>query len=805
MIVNNKNTEHETPCFHCGDECTSKKISIAEKYFCCHGCKTVYEILNENDLCDYYTLNQNPGIEQKKTIRKDTFAFLENEDIKKKLIQFTDGKQTQLTLYLPQIHCSSCLWLLENIQVLNKGIIHSTVNFSKKELFISFNEQSTTLRAIVETLTRIGYEPHLSLQEVTSNQIHPIDRTRWYKIGVAGFCFGNIMMISLTEYLSINNAIESDIKFFFQTVTVLLSLPVLFYAASEFFASAWSGIKSKYLNIDFPIALALLITFTRSIYEIISGVGNGYLDSMAGIVFFMLIGRWLQSRTYQRISFDRDYKSFFPIALNVIKDGNIVPTEISQIKMNDVIQIHSNEIIPVDAMLSKGTAKIDYSFVSGESLPTQIHVGEMIYAGGKQLSALIELVVMKEVSQSYLTNLWNNTVFHKKQSKQRNTYDAIAKYFTYFVLVLGAGAGFYWFLQGEVALMWNAFTTVLIIACPCALLLSQNYTNGNILRIFGLNKFYLRAPEVIDNIARINHIVLDKTGTLTHADTSNIRYVGKILDDEIKMTISSLAKQSSHPASKIVFDYLNIRKSYKVENYKEMEGMGIEAWVHEHHIKLGSPAFVGGELFQEKTGTKVVIYVDGTILGEFIISNKYRFGVTTLIDSLKKSFSISLISGDNDTELENIQAMLGNSSHLYFNQSPQEKLNYIEQLQQVEHATVMMIGDGLNDAGALKQSDVGIAVADTKNNFTPSSDGVIDASKLANLDAFIHFAVAGKKIILFSFAVSVVYNVIGLYFAVQGTLSPVIAAILMPCSSISIILLTYGLSEWFSHKYKLST
>jgi Cu+-exporting ATPase len=164
-----------------------------------------------------------------------------------------------------------------------------------------------------------------------------------------------------------------------------------------------------------------------------------------------------------------------------------------------------------------------------------------------------------------------------------------------------------------------------------------------------------------------------------------------------------------------------------------------------------------------------------------------------------------LISGDNDTELENIKAMLGNSSHLYFNQSPQEKLNYIEQLQEVEHATVMMIGDGLNDAGALKQSDVGIAVADTKNNFSPSSDGVIDASKLAKLDAFIQFAVAGKKIILFSFAVSVVYNVIGLYFAVQGTLSPVIAAILMPCSSISIILLTYGLSEWFSHKYKLST
>ena len=227
-------------------------------------------------------------------------------------------------------------------------------------------------------------------------------------------------MMSLADYVVSADVIDPKIDLFFKILSVLLSLPVLFYSATEFFVSAWYGLKNKYLNIDFPVALALAITFIRSIYEITNGAGNGYLDSMAGIVFFMLIGRWLQSRTYQTISFDRDYKSFFPIALNVVKDGIITPTEISKVKEKDIIQVHSNEIIPVDAILSKGNASIDYSFVSGESLPINVNIGEMIYAGGKQLDGLLELMVVKEVSQSYLTNLWNNPIFNKEETIKEN-------------------------------------------------------------------------------------------------------------------------------------------------------------------------------------------------------------------------------------------------------------------------------------------------------------------------------------------------------------------------------------------------
>ena len=790
-------------CYHCGNEVNTTNISIGEKAFCCSGCKMVYEILQSKDLCNYYELNQRPGVVQDKSKRSDKYNFLDNVDIQQKLIHFSNNESSHVTFYLPQIHCSSCLWLLENIHKVNEGIISSRVNFTKKEVFIVFNHHQTSLRGVVESLDGIGYEPYLSLNEIGNEGGSKTDRTRWYKIGIAGFCFANIMMMSLADYFVSENVIDYKIELFFKTISLLLSLPVLFYSATEFFTSAWYGLKNKYLNIDLPVAMALVITFLRSLYEIVNGAGNGYLDSMSGIVFFMLIGRWLQSRTYQTISFDRDYKSFFPIALNVIKDGVIIPTEISKVKVNDVIQVYSNEIIPVDAILSKGNASIDYSFVSGESLPIQVNIGELIYAGGKQLDGLLELVVVKEVSQSYLTNLWNNPVFNKKQPLQHSTYDTIGKYFTYAVLAIGLIAGMYWLNLGETKLMWNAITTVLIVACPCALLLSQNYTNGNILRIFGLNKFYLRSPEIIERLSQITHIVLDKTGTLTQTKGSNVKYSGKVIDQAIQSDIASLLKQSSHPASKLVSAFLNIQDVSEVNDFKETDGQGIEGWVNEKHIKIGSPKFVGGEYYKDKQGTKVIVSIDGIIIGEYIISNKYRFGVSRLIQSLKKKYTLSLISGDNDTELTHIQDLLGKESDVFFNQSPQQKLDYVQELQSKHHLNVMMIGDGLNDSGALKQSDIGIAVADTGNNFTPSSDGVIDSSKLANLNTFIQFAIAGKKIILITFSISAIYNIIGLYFAVQGILSPVVAAILMPCSSITIIALTYGLTEWLSKYYHL--
>lgn len=790
-------------CYHCGDKCLDKSLEQDNKYFCCSGCMMVYNLLNKNELCNYYSLNNNPGASQKNIARKDKFSFLDDATVAAKIISYTNGKQSNVLFYLPQIHCSSCLWLLENLNALNKGIVSSRVNFSKKEVFIVYNEGETNLRRVVETLAAAGYEPHLSLNDLSGNAIVKPNRSRWYKLGVAGFCFANIMMMSLPGYFSGGHKMGNGLDTLFTTIIILLSIPVFFYSASEFFRNAWYGIKNKYLNIDAPVALALVITYVRSFYEIFSGTGNGYMDSMSGIVFFMLVGRWLQDRTNTAISFDRDYKSFFPVAVSKIISGKEIASSLDALKINDIIILHKNELVPADCMLSKGRAVIDYSFVTGESMPVYINPGEMIYAGGRQMGSLIELIVVKEVSQSYLTALWNKNIFSKDEKPVKDLYDTIGKYFTYAVLLIGFAAGAFWWSKGMNQLMWNAFTTVLIVACPCALLLSSNYTRGNILRILGINKLYLRGHNVIDKLCSIDAIVFDKTGTLTQSDKSNITYQGKMLDDEMEIALASLLKQSQHPVAKSVYHFLNVDNTPQPESFKETDGAGIECWINDHHIKAGSAQYVGREKSSASKGAELHISIDNIYYGVFIISNAYRRGISSLIKQLQHKYSVSVLSGDNDAEYENLSAMLGNSNAIFFNKKPIEKLEHIKALQ--EHHQTLMIGDGLNDAGALKQSNVGIAVSDGNGFFTPASDGIIDAASLHILDRLLAFASGSRKIILFSFIVSAVYNIIGLWFAVQGTLSPVIAAILMPCSSVTIIFLTYHLSMYSAWRRGLQT
>jgi len=789
-------------CFHCGDECANKKIEIEGKLFCCEGCKMVYEILNSNNLCGYYDLNTNPGIAQKIKVRADKFSFLDDSAIVQELISFTDGKQTNLTLYLPQMHCSSCLWLLENIHRINEGIISCRVNFMKKEAFVVFNNHETTLRKLVETFTGIGYEPHISLQDINKPDSKKYNRKQLYKIGIAGFCFANIMMMSLPEYFAIGHLFDKQVEGAFRYITLLLSLPVLFYCATDFFVLAWQGLKKKYLNIDAPIALAIAITFCRSLYEIFINHGSGYLDSMSGIVFFMLLGRLVQQQTYQSISFDRDFNSFFPIAVNVKRDNVFVPLPINEIKVDDVIQVYDYEIVPADSILSKGKASIDYSFVSGESLPVHKEVGEIIYAGGKQLGEKLELVVVKEVAQSYLTSLWNKDVFKNKKTQQ-SFIDKVSKYFTIVLLGLSLVAATYWYSQHQTQLMWNTLTTVLIVACPCALLLSSTFTNGNILRILTRNKCYVRHPDVIEDLANVNHIVFDKTGTLTQSKKVEIGYDGYTLSFKDEENIASLLSQSNHPLSIAVLDCLDIAEPPPIKHYKTHIGKGIEGWIDERHIMLGSAAFVQYTGEKKQEGSTLFVKMDGKQVGCFSISNAYRSGFKELLQSLKTDFKVSVISGDNDAELKNLQNVLGRKSDIRFNMKPDEKLAYIKYLQEVKKENVLMIGDGLNDAGALKQSNVGIAITEGSNNFTPASDGILDAAQFSKLHQFIQFAKGSKTIILSSFVLSILYNVIGLYFALQGTLSPLVAAILMPISSVSIILVTYGLSGLLARKYKL--
>jgi P-type Cu+ transporter len=780
-------TTSQTQCYHCGEEVITS-VLFDEKVFCCQGCKSVYSILSKTGLCDYYNLNEAPGTNLKKEIRADKFLFLDDKKIEQKLIQFKNEEQTHITFYLPQMHCSSCLYLLENLHRINTNIISARVNFPAKEVTVVFNHHQLPLSKLAALLSSIGYEPYISLHNLEQKK-PAFPKSLIYQLGVAGFCFANIMLLSFPEYLGFEGD-EKSLQTVFRALNILLALPVLLYSSQPFFESAWKGLRNKFLNIDAPVALAILITFFRSLYEVYYGISAGYFDSMTGIVFFMLVGRVLQNKTYQQLSFDRDYTSYFPIAVTVVKNDEELPVALPDVKVNDTLLIHHDEIIPADGILTRGKALIDYSFVTGEAAPVVKEMGELIYAGGKQTGSNIEILTIKEVAQSYLTQLWNKEDDKKNGEEQNSFVHAVSRWFTWIVLALALAGALYWSFYDSTK-AWNVITTVLIIACPCALLLSHSFTNGNIIRILSNHKLYLRNAQIIEEIAAIDHIVFDKTGTLTSANKQDIEFVGEPLSKEQQQLISSLASQSTHPLSKALVQHLGKVRNNNFVYFNETPGRGIEGIINQNKVVLGSSPIA---IPEQDNRTKVHTVINNEYMGYFVFSNHYREQLQPLVNKLKKDFHLSVISGDSDAELPRLRKMFGAKSKLLFHQQPHQKLSYIQHLQQQDHK-VLMIGDGLNDTGALQQSNVGIAVAEDTNNFTPASDAVLDAKNLHLLPAFIKLCRANKQIIMAAFILSIVYNVVGLFFALQGILSPLVAAILMPSSSISILLITFGSSS----------
>ncbi len=785
-----------TPCYHCGTECESEEIKIDDKFFCCNGCKTVYEILNQHDLCDYYDLESNPG-----TIPSDIqgkYDYLDNESIADKLLDFNDGDTAVINLFIPTIHCSSCIWVLENLDKLKKGVKTTLVNFPKKEVRVTFKIKEVSLREIVELLTSIGYEPYISLED-SSKSSKDQNRTLIYQVALAGFAFGNIMLLSFPEYFEMDEFWLNKFKPFFRILMFAFAVPVVIYSAKDYLISAYLGLRKGILNIDVPIALGILVLFFRSSYEIFSHTGQGYFDSLSGLVFFLLLGKFFQSKTYDFLSFERDYKSYFPIAITKInRDQSHQSIVVNEIEKGDRLLIRNEEIIPVDAILINGNGHIDYSFVTGESDPVQKISGDKLFAGGKQTNGAIEVEALETVVQSYLTQLWSNDIFQDQHTKSiKNITDSISKYFTAVILLIALFAGIYWY-NIDPSTAFQVVSAILIIACPCALALSAPFALGNMLRIFGKNKFYLKNAQVIENIAKIDTLVFDKTGTLTSNKTSEISYSGNELSTDEMAKIKSILKSSNHPLSRRLYEYLPKSEEQPIKNFLEIPGKGLEGTVSESIVKIGSANFLQ---INETSGllTEIFIRIDHELKGKFVFKNAYRQSIKETFESISESYHINILSGDNEGEKLFLSSLLPEESALLFNQKPEDKLTYINDLQK-EAKNIMMLGDGLNDAGALAQSNVGIAISENINVFSPACDGILDASKFEQLPVFLKLSKLTMRIIVISFIISFLYNLIGMYFAVSGSLSPVVAAILMPLSSITVVTFVTLATNFISKK-----
>jgi Cu+-exporting ATPase len=773
----------EETCYHCGDDLNGSTLQQDNHSFCCNGCQMVYSILSENQLDNYYSLERQPGIKPtEKSAQK--YAYLDIDTIRQKLIDFEDEHVIKSTLFIPSIHCSSCIYLLENLHKIHSAVVSVQVNFTKKEASILFRKEELSFSELAELLDRIGYAPNFSAKEKTQQKM---DKTLFYKLGVAGFAFGSIMLWSFPEYLGIED-VNEEFRKFTSYLSFAVSIPVLLYSASEYFISAFKALRAKSLNLDVPITIGIIALYVKSSLAIFQDEGPGYMDSFAGFIFFLLIGKWFQNKTYKALSFERDYTSYFPVAVIKTNQKDEEFVEIETLKIGDSIRIRNEEIIPCDCEVIAGEAHIDYSFVTGESIPVTKRRGDLVFAGGKQLGSSIELKVLKASSRSHLTQLWDGSSKRNNESKSLKTQDRVSRYFIGIVLIIASLSALGWAFVAPNRIM-EIITAILIVACPCALALSVPFTFGNVMRLLGRKGLYLRNVSVIENMNECTDIVFDKTGTLTTGSAGKITYQGKHLTVLQIQVILNATHSSTHPLSQGVFHYLknkHVFQKLELNDFEEISGKGIRGNKEGYLFKIGSADF----LQIEKSDETVVHFAwNDEHIGSFYFEAELRADLQEMIYELNKKYSIHVVSGDNPKDEVILKSIFPSNVHYVFNQSPLDKKAYIQALQKQNRKTIM-IGDGLNDSGALMEAEVGIAVSENVFRFTPASDAIIEADSLKQLPQLFSISHFGKTVLKVCLVFSLLYNTIGLSFAISGQLTPLVAAILMPISSITVVILS---------------
>ena len=703
------------------------------------------------------------------------------------------------------------MWLLENLFQLKAGLGQSQVNFPRNEVSITFENAKVQLSEVVALLASLGYEPDLKLSDLSRRPANRVARRLWLQLGIAGFAFGNIMLFSISSYLGLNNLDGPSFRTLFGYGSLLLALPVFFYSAADYWRSAWVSLRQRLLTIDVPIAAGLAALFGQSIYEVVAGRGEGYFDSLAGLLFFLLCGKLFQQKTFDRLTFDRDYRSFFPLSIARRKGSAEEPVALSQLQVGDRLAIRNGELLPADSLLIEGPAVIDYSFVTGESEPVEKKPGDYLYAGGRQIGGALEVETVKSVSQSYLTSLWDQEAFRKERGESLNTLtNRYSQRFTKIVVAVAIGAAAFW-AWNDPSRSLKAFTSVLIVACPCALALAGPFALGSAQRVLARRKVFLKNTHVLETLARVDTVVFDKTGTLTAAGAGSVVFQGPPLAEAEERWVYSMTRHSTHPYAARIGAALAPRHSPEsVRAFREIAGCGMQGAAEGKEIWMGSAEWLRSRkvvlpesrvpgLALNLPGSLVHVAFDGRYRGCYALAGALRPQTAELLAALSAQCGLALLSGDSGQERERFRALFGQSAHLLFNQSPIHKLEFIRQLQQ-SGQTVMMVGDGLNDSGALRQSDVGVAVIESMSAFSPASDIILGADLVPRLHEMLRFSKQAVRVVRLSFLISSLYNLVGISIAARGLLSPVVCAILMPLSSVTVVAFACGATSWLGRK-----
>ena len=759
-------------CIHCDQVVTKaffadskEKEDLKVGPFCCQGCLSVYNLLNQKGLEDYYRIKENSKIFKKRNavdLKEVFFSYLDDSAFLKEYSYKNYNNESSMDFYLEGIHCLACLWLIEKLPTFLPGVTSSKLNMEKSVVTVSLNETGH-FASIAREFNNLGYRPHPLKKNHDSSELKiKENRSTLLKIGIAGAAAGNIMLYSVSNYAGAGGQYEQ----IFNLITVLFAIPVLTYCSYPFYRSSWNSLKNKTLSIDVPISLALIMGAVMGLYNLLKGIPENYFDSLTALVFLLLLSRYFLKVIQEKGLSVSDLHFFYQgeSVLKIDEDGHTREIHPRFISIGDVLKISANQIIPADGIVIQGESYLNNSLLSGESRPDFIQKNTHVYSGTLNISNEILIRVEKSQNESRLAEILRgveNGWTHK--AKIVDLTHKVSKYFVAVVFLLAI-------ILFSISNLDNALT-LLIVTCPCALAIATPLAFTRTLSKAAQRGIIIKDDSVIEKIASAKNIFIDKTGTITEAtlQVSNLEIMmtSKVAPTDI---IYNLEKNSTHPVGRTLFESVT-GNPIDVTDYVEIPGIGVQ----------GS---INGQKYEIRNNK---IYENSNPIAQFDITDQIRVDSKNTIETLRKiGLKIALISGDTKKSVQKTAHLLDlKNDEWFYELSPESKAQIIKSTK-----NAVMVGDGANDAIALGHADIGIAVFGAMDISLKASDVYLNQSGLMAIVELFTISKETMKVVYRNLYLSLFYNSISVVLAFTGLISPLTAAIVMPLSSLTVLIST---------------
>jgi Cu2+-exporting ATPase len=796
-------------CFHCGLPIASDAdyhavLDGAERRFCCFGCQSVCSAIYEAGLQGYYQRTPEgallaPPPEPPKDIEIYDFDEVQQE------YTTCSGDTRDIHLLVEGIHCAACVWLIERGMMRMPGVLSASVNLAAKRLHLRWDNQRTKLSELIKALARIGYSAVPYDPESAEGAIKKANRAMLYRLFFAGFAMMNMMWISIALYSGAN---EDKFRDFFHWMGLLLATPTLLYSAYPFYRGALGGLRGGRLTMDMPIAIGLSVTYLYSLYVTASGsrTGEVYFDTVTNLTFIILIGRYLEGMfRHQAVSATKRLMELQPRVAIVMRDGQEQMTPIRGVKVGDQVLIKPGYKVPVDGVVLEGHSAVDESMLSGESMPVSKAVGAQVSAGTVNTTGALLVEVSSLLQDTTLSKIIR-LVEEAQSSKApiQRVADTIVPWFVLVTLVCAAFTFFFWSREDfEVALM--AATSVLIITCPCALGMATPMSIAVASGLGAKHGILVKNGLVLETLSKVTHFVFDKTGTLTEGKMSVAQlHVAAGCDErEVLCHAAAVERYSEHSVARAIVAEAEARqlehRDTAVEGFRATAGLGVEAaaagqavllgsaeWLRQRGVVLDEALQARAHELEAQAMSCVYMAQGDRHVAIVALADKLRGDAQQLVNELRAAgISMTLLSGDRKPVAEAVARQLG-GMEVIAEVLPQDKDQVIRELQR-RGAVVAMVGDGINDAPALIRADVGIALGSGTDVSVESADIVLMHNELDKVRQAALLSRRTLRTIRQNIGLSFVYNAVMVPLAMMARVSPLVAAITMPISSLVVI------------------